>query len=97
MRSALGTLGLAALVCAPCLLVLGGGALVASGALTLAVVRDPAVQALALLALVGGAVFGWRYVARRRSCEADRAVISGPPDGGVPDPGVVHGARPPRA
>lgn len=72
MKGTLATLGLAALLCLPCLLLLGGGALIASGALTLVLVRSPLIQGAALLALLAGAAVGWRHLAHRRACETDR-------------------------
>jgi membrane protein implicated in regulation of membrane protease activity len=81
MKSTLAALGLAGLICIPCLLALGGGALVASGAVTLALAGNPVVQGVALLALVLGVAAGWRYVARRRACETDCAVPESEPSG----------------
>ncbi|MGH2500480.1 MAG: hypothetical protein ACRDF0_10395 [Candidatus Limnocylindria bacterium] len=89
MKDTLATLGLAALVCLPCLVVLAGGALVASGALALAVVRDPVIQVAALLVLALGVTLGWRYLAARRACETDPFS-----NGRRGQPGRARGQRP---
>jgi membrane protein implicated in regulation of membrane protease activity len=74
VKSIFTALGLAGLICAPCLLALGGGALVAASAVALALAGNPAIQVAALLALVAGAATGWRYLAPRRACECSMEV-----------------------
>ncbi len=67
MKGTLAGLGLGALVCLPCLLVLGGGSLVLSGALTAALFHNPVVMAAGLSVALVGIVMSWQWLARRRA------------------------------
>lgn len=97
MKSTLAGLGLGALVCLPCLLVLGGGGLALSGALTAALSRDPVVMAAGLSVALVGVTLGWRWLARRRACAADCALPAGPkssPEPAAPPVAVRSRSRP---
>ena len=71
MKQTLAPLGLAALVCLPCLLVVGAAGVAASGALV-AFVHEPLVKGAALLVLLVAAALTWRWW-RQRTCEIDRS------------------------
>ncbi len=68
MKSLLGTVGLGALVCIPCLLVIAGVSLAAFGGGLAAFATNPATQAAGLLLLLAGLALGAWYVRRRRAC-----------------------------
>ena len=68
MKSLLGTVGLGFLVCIPCLAVIAGVSLAASGGALVAFALNPVVQAAGVLVAIGGlAATAW-YARQRRAC-----------------------------
>jgi membrane protein implicated in regulation of membrane protease activity len=77
MKSTLGAIGLGALLCVPCLLVIVGGAGVVSGGVLVAFIDNALVQGLGVLIVLVSAAVGARYLLRRdqgcQQCELDQA------------------------
>jgi hypothetical protein len=70
-KQTLATLGLGALLCLPCLAVIAGVSVAASGAAVLTLASSPLAQALAVLLVIAALVATWRYVAYRRACAVE--------------------------